>query len=289
MNKSGESRRLDSAPVYLTYCLVHFNNIELMSSDKFIPDIQERFRTLGYSANHMLEIDVVEQVQTVEAGEPPEFQLKKHKVWYFYNQEKTKFFILDKGSFWFCTTMFDRKTLFINEFLEKFSIVASELRLDNVNNVGIRYLDAIFPQEEKNESLEDYLNPNFLGRVQSEGHQYSNFDSKCEFTDPVYSGLKGLSTLKIHQANSTLRFPNDVPPLFDFNVKHRFEKCFDTAQLHAMMDTYEYFEGHQAVNYTDVDQKMLFDQFMKLTDRAYNSFKEATTKYAMGVWGAKND
>lgn len=150
----------NNAPLFYVLAHIQFNAIPAMA--KYYPEIADRLRHLGYP-------DAQEDKQSVlsfgvEIGGPPDMQkVAQREVlrWRLSNREKSACFLLLEDGLIYQATYYKGRDAFIAEARKGLEVVHEIVRLDFVDRIGLRYLDAVMPKA--GETLDQYLVPEALG------------------------------------------------------------------------------------------------------------------------------
>jgi uncharacterized protein (TIGR04255 family) len=153
--------KMANAPVYLVVTQIKFNRFNAL--DNYIPKIQDDFRKCGYPDYQRMAINVLNlQVGGVLApmgASLPAFEATNRHV--FLNIGRTEGFVLSQDGLIYLTAEYDVFTTLVEKFAEGVRIVHDVLKLAYTEKIGVRYLDAIFP--EQGQPLSKYLSGSVLG------------------------------------------------------------------------------------------------------------------------------
>lgn len=154
-------KKLSNAPVYYTVVQVQFNPI--LNLDSYLSAIQPKIRDMHFP-DYRPEVfqRLVLPFGGVEGGQVPSPALAAQSRHTFGDIAGRANFMLESNSFSFQTAKYDTFETFSDTFLKGLSILHDAMRLDFVERIGLRYLDAVLPLNE-GESLRDYLVPEVLG------------------------------------------------------------------------------------------------------------------------------
>lgn len=162
------SIKLSKAPVFYVLAQVKFN--ALMQLAKFIPDIQERFRQLGFP-DYMEEQQLQVNFQHVQQGDaPPQVSHTATPRYSFMNLDRTEGYLLFQDNLIYHTTHYTTSADFIEKTRAGLEIIHGIVNLAFMSRLGLRFLDVITCKE--NEKFDKYLKPGVLGyadMIASEG------------------------------------------------------------------------------------------------------------------------
>lgn len=150
--------KLNRAPVYFAVAQIQFNPI--LDLDNYLKIIQPAFRDLGFPD---FKHEAVQRVifTAVEGGNPVPPSIASQSRYSFGNIDGTESFVLENNSLGFQTTSYNVFPTFSATLLKGLNILHSSIVLSFVERIGIRYLDAVQPNN--NETLSDYLVSEVLG------------------------------------------------------------------------------------------------------------------------------
>ena len=262
------SGKLKNAPVYFTLAQVRFNPI--LALESYAPKIQEGLRKNKYpdatknvltTLNFPLAGSSSESNPPVSVGQTPRFL--------FSDMERTSVFILDINAITFQSTRYDSFEKFSENFFLGLEIVHREVVLDFIERIGIRYLDAVFPQE--GEKLQEYLAESAMGLADKlEGELAYAFSE----TLVRKGGINVLARAIIQKGQ--VGFPPDLLP----NVLNLDERFLKLEGLHATLDIDGSIEQRELFNCEMVQNRL---------DAIHGEIKKAfcatVTKNAMRIWG----
>ena len=137
-------KKLTNAPVYYTVAQVQFNPV--LDMDGYIPAIQSKMREAHFPDYKK---QVVQQL-VLPFGSTGQGQMAAPTVtpqsrYLFGDIDGRSLFLLDTNALSFQTTSYDTFETFSKVLLKGLGIVQDALRLDFVERIGLRYLDAVQP------------------------------------------------------------------------------------------------------------------------------------------------
>lgn len=255
---------LKNPPVYYTVVQARFNAI--LALVDFLPAIQEKFRKAGYP-------DYVARPTTVlqfGPGGPGSAAPKTitYDQYSFTNVARTHSFVLDPYALSLQSTNYGRFETFSAEFIKGLARVHSEVRLDLVERIGLRYLDRVTPKD--GDTLEKYLIPEVLGL------SHRGLGKTVHTYSETMTDVDGVTLVsRIVTQEGGLAFPPDVQPL-GLAVDKRFT---EHQGLHAILDTDGYVTAREAYS----EERM--SKVLHVIHEAISaSFKVTATKHAFTVW-----
>lgn len=263
--------KLKNPPVFFTIGQVQHNPV--LSLDSYIPQIQERMRKAGYpgftkSTQMQLSLQSASDGADDKAPTPT---IQKLDRFVFSNLNDTNAFLLQPNSITFETTTY----VDFKEFYEQLELGLSILDeaiggLSFVERLGLRYLDAIAPQE--GEDLSQYLIPQVLGLpAQMKESAFSHSFSEAVL---LADGIGQVVARTVIQ-NGRLAFPPDIDPE-RLKIQERFESI---SGIHALIDTDGFSVERRPYNKAEVLTRM--DELHELIGRC---FRATTTDFARTAW-----
>lgn len=267
---SSNSERMSNAPVYYALVQVKFTPVAAMS--KYVPDIQDALRVEGFP---LFEVSNTTQLkfEIRNPNEPPVHSFEPVTSWLMIDADRRAGFVLGNDFITFHTTDYDNHVPFISSLILGLSKVLEFAKPSLVSRIGLRYLDAVFP--EKSETIEQYLVKELhgvdFGWTPLQSIQESVYQTSVE---PLISN--GFMVSRIHKMNGQLGFPPDmIPngllPLPRFsNTEHR---------MHAIIDTDHYVEGNMST-----DLQLIEKQILSLHSKVKEAFEGMVSEFARAKW-----
>jgi uncharacterized protein (TIGR04255 family) len=188
----------------------------------------------------------------------------------FGNAEGTETFTLDPNGLTFQTTEYKTFDVLMQTFLPRLDHLRATLRLSYSDRVGLRYLDAVTPQED--ESLERYLIPQVFGmRGKVKG------EVQHSFTETMMIVPEGKLLSRVVMQAGPLGFPPDLQlSAASAKLNPRFAEY--TGQ-YAIIDT----DGFNDVR-DGIDRSTIENKFRGLHEHVDTVFHAIVTKHAVKVW-----
>jgi uncharacterized protein (TIGR04255 family) len=263
--------KLANAP--LVHVLAQVRYAPVLTISKSIPAIQEKLKGIGFPRFEKGEVQNV----VLKQGSPP--QVDRSERWDFLSRDKTLGVVLTPSFVLLQTTAYDTFNKFADILLKVFEIVASEVQIDIVERLGIRYIDVVRLQ--KNESFSDYLQPGLVGFPFSE----VNDDS---FRSAVIATVQSVAVANIPQSNSTLNvkcsqvgdgtfLPADIG-----QSGLKYEMSLDPQEVVIILD----FDHFKTVD-DDFAPQALVAEFDRLHRIANMAFRAALKRFAYEKWGGR--
>lgn len=260
-------QKMRQAPVYFTLVQARFNAI--LALDSYVAKIQDRLRVEGFpdTQKRMLATFNLNISESGEAS-PPQVPVSQVARYTFGNMNQTAGFILDQGSLSFQTTNYDTFENFLKTFLSGLKIIHDVVNLGYTDRIGVRYLDAVYPQIGEDLSL--YLNESVLGL-------YGRLDGDLvhSFSETVVTnGSVNVVTRAIIQSGP-VGFPPDLQPT-GLKIDERFRALNGP---HAILDTDGSHAQRDAFNLRQIETHLI-----TVHSAVIKAFKSTVTELAMQIW-----
>lgn len=263
--------KMTNAPVYYALAQAQFNPIPAMPT-KYIDDIQDALRKKGYPLFEQHEMTHVQFLGA--AQEPPKPEITQTKSWLISKANRSAGFILGTSSIVYHTTHYETHEEFLPELMLGLKTVHEVVNLDHVSRLGLRYLDAVLPND--GETVLQYLQDGLRGiTVSGEIPKYAMNESVFETkTGPLIT--QGTLVARVYQATAQLGYPQDIFP-------HGLvpKPCFENTGImsHAVIDTDHFVEGLMPIELEKIEA-----QLASLHQGIKDSFVASTTEHAKNVW-----
>lgn len=257
--------RLRNAPVFFTLAQARFNTV--LAMDRFLPEIQDGLRELGFPAYHPSTMQVF-QLKTDGDGVQALQQPRIRHI--FQNRQQTAAVLLDADALTFELSDYPVFEEFVRSFGDALRVVARSLPLEFSERVGMRMLDAVQPQI--GDTIEQYLVPEAMGFSNLITSELPPLQTLVEtnFTD----GVRGLIVRSV-RVNNGLAFPPDLNPV-NVVVGERFMNYSGPAVI---LDCDSYQQSRESF---DVDQ--IVARLVELKSALSTSFRSLVTDHALKVW-----
>lgn len=241
---------------------------------KYVDEIQDRLRQEGYPLFNRHEVTQLTIPGPDQSGKSAQPQINQQTSWLLDNNDQTGGFILGPSNITYQTTNYDTHKEFIAELLRGLRAVHDVVKLDHVRRLGLRYLDAVMPQD--GEKLEQYLVDGLHGLNFHAERQFAMAESVFSTrVEPIID--EGTLVVRVYtRSNERLGFPPDLNPhRLVMNPKFDMEIPRD----HAVIDTDHYSTGRMPMDWEDLEQQLL-----SLHQQVSDAFNAAATNHARTSW-----
>lgn len=257
-------KKWKNAPVMYTVAQIRFNQILTMES--FVPAIQERLRNIGFPDFRKEVVNVLDiPFGQAENGTPSVQTVNRYA---FGNLDRTSGFLLESNALSFQSTEYGNFEEFSESMSSVLKIVNENISISFIERVGIRYLDAVMPQD--GENLSDYLVPEVLGLTFKASHKLSH-----SYTETFSNHSEGGVISRVIIQDSKITLPSELSQT-SYQLSPRFTSYNG---LHAVIDTDGYFEKRISFNPEQISKK-LDDLHNNIT----TTFKSVATPHALKTW-----
>ena len=262
-------KKLTNAPVYYTVAQVQFNPV--LDLDGYLPAIQSKMRELLFP-DYKKEVfqRLVLPFGSAEQGQMVAPTVTPQSRYLFGDIEGRSLFLLETNTLSFQTTRYNTFETFSETLLKGLGLVHNALRLDFVERIGLRYLDAVQPSK-TDETLRNFLATEVLGlALRGEGQLQHSVSE----TSIVTTAGRLVSRVLIRDGHVGL--PTELSgaaPAID----PRFTQ--QGGRLHAIVDTDASFIQREAFDLTKVGERLT-----ALHDDIKKSFRATVTEYAWASW-----
>lgn len=263
--------KLANAP--LVHVLAQVRYAPVLTISKSIPTIQEKLKGIGFPRFEKGEVQSV----VIKHDSPP--QVDRSERWDFLSRDKTLGVVLTPNFVLLQTTAYDTFNMFAETLLKVFEVIGSEVQIDIVERLGIRYVDVVRLQED--ESFSNYLKPGLVGFPFSEVNDES-------FHNAVIATVQSVAVANIPQSNSTLNVKCSqvgdgtfLPP--DIGQSGlRYEMSLTPKEVVIILD----FDHFKMVD-DDFAPQPLVAEFDRLHQIANMAFRAALKPFAYEKWGGR--
>ena len=261
--------KLTNAPVYYTVVQVQFNPI--LNLESYLPIIQSRLRDIHLPDYRSEAIPrLVLPFGVAEGNQVVAPTLTSQPRYTFGDIDGRANVVLESNTLAFQTTQYETFEAFSATFMKGLGIVHDALRLDFVERIGLRYLDAISPMRDT-ETLGDYLIPQVFGlSMRAEG--------KLQHSISETVSIAGISQLvtRVLIREGQIGLPPELAQLAP-TIDPRFSQ--EGARLHAIVDNDASIIRREAF---DLDKIAGHLEFLHAEIKA--SFEATVTKHALDAW-----
>ena len=260
--------KLKNAPVFFTIAQVRFNPI--LNMESYLPAIQDKMRSGGFPdfRREAVQQLVLPITPHADDGKPPNPAFTPIPRFIFGDINQTTEFALVSDALSLLTTEYDTSKAFIKTFLDGLGYVHNILRLEFVSRIGLRYFDAVIPED--GDQVAAYLAPEVLGLSQKlEGTLVHSFNETVSVTQNGHLVSRAIIR------DGKIGLPPDLLE-YAARIKEKFKK---KEGRHAILDT-DAFSDRREVFSMDKVSKKLHD----LHNDIRSSFEATVTEYALRVW-----
>ncbi len=262
-------KKLTNAPVYYTVAQVQFNPV--LDLDGYIPAIQSKMREAQFPDHKKTVIQqLVLPFANTGQGQTATPTVTQQLRHLFGDIDGRSLFLLETNVLSFQTTSYDTFETFSGIFLKGLGIVHDALRLDFVERIGLRYLDAVQPSKD-GETLREFLVPEVLGLALRGDSQLQHSISETVVATAV--GQQLVSRVLIRHGHVSLPMElSGLAPIIDPRFSQR-------ESLHAIVDTDASISRREVFELSKVGA-----QLTALHDEIDKSFMATVTKHALASW-----
>lgn len=261
-------KKLNNAPVYYTVAQVQFNPI--LNLEGFLPAIQAKMREKRFP-DFRQEVfpRLVLPFGGMEQGQMAGPTVSQQSRYVFGDMDGRARFFLETNALSIQTTAYQTFDAFSAILLEGLSILHEAIRLDFVERIGLRYLDAVLPTKE-GESLKEFLVPGVLGlALRGEGELLHSMSETVVMTSA------GQLVSRVLIRNGVVGLPIELAGTAP-SIDPRFTQ---RVGLHAILDTDASYTHREAF-----DLGVVGGRLFELHKEISKSFKATVTEYAESVW-----
>ena len=256
-----ENHKLSQAPLVYVLAQVSFNQV--LSMEKFIPQIQEEVREFYPRFSE----GKVQNLRFSRTNQAPE--VTTIKIWEFADKDRNYGIVLQNDSLVFHTTAY---TIF-EEFLSKIEfvleVVGKIVNLALVERVGLRYVDFV-QGVDKADDLNSYFTPGLAGFSDSDGHKLK---AQEQFEARRVTDL-GTIVIKLTKKLNFEILPPDLVGV-SLNIGRKVIENIPNA----ILDIDHYCE--QSLDYSVVD---ISDCIERLHKNTSSTFYSNVTPHALSTW-----
>lgn len=261
-------KKLNNAPVYYTVAQVQFNPV--LNLEAYIPAIQAKMREAHFP-DYRQEVTqrIVLPFGGMEQGQMGAPTVTPQSRSLFGDIAGRSMFLLETNALSFQTTDYDTFKSFSATLLMGLGILHEALRLDFVERIGLRYLDAIQPSKE-GESLREFLVPEVLGHaLRGEGQLHQSV------SETITATQAGQLVSRVLIRQGAVGLPMELSGLAP-TIAPRFTQH---QGLHAIVDTDASITHREAFELTKVESRLA-----SLHGEIDKSFQATVTAHAVASW-----
>lgn len=260
--------KLNNAPVYYTVAQVRFNPV--LELDGYVPAIQSKMREAHFP-DYKKEVfqQLVLPFDGTGKGQMAAPTVTPQSRYLFGDIDGRSLFLLETNALSFQTTNYDTFEPFSQTLLKGLSILHDALRLDFVERIGLRYLDAVQPIQD-GETLRDFLVPEVLGlSLRREGQlQHS-------VSETIASTAAGQLVSRVLIRHGRVGLPMELSGLAP-SIAPRFTQ---REGLHAIVDTDASFGSRDVFDLSKIEARL-----EALHGEIDKAFRATVTEYALASW-----
>lgn len=261
-------KKLTNAPVYYTVAQVQFNH--MLGLDSYVPAIQSRMREEGFPDFKKAVIQNIDfPVMGSQQGQmiSPAFTMQSRYM--FGDIEGSSLFILETNALSFQTTCYDTFETFSEALLKGLSILHESFRLDFVERIGLRYLDAVQPSK-AGETLRDFLVPEVLSLALRD-----EVELQHSVSETLATTAAGQLMSRVLIRHGRVGLPVELEPMAPA-INPRFTA---SEGLHAIVDTDAFVVQRETF---DLDK--IRGRLTALHNEIVKSFYGTVTGHARATW-----
>jgi uncharacterized protein (TIGR04255 family) len=260
--------KLTNAPVYYTVAQVQFNPV--LDLEGYIPAIQSKMREKHFP-DYKKEVfqQLVLPFGGAGQGQMAAPTVTPQSRYLFGDIDGRSLFLLETNALSFQTTSYDTFETFSETFLNGLEVLHSALRLNFVERIGLRYLDAVQPSKD-GETLREFLVPEVLGHaLRGEGHL------QHALSETIVSTQAGQLVTRVIIRHGQVGLPMEMgglAPVIDPRFTQR-------ESLHAIVDTDASISHREAFAPSKVGERLT-----ALHVEIVKSFDATVTAHARAAW-----
>jgi uncharacterized protein (TIGR04255 family) len=260
------------APVYCALAQVRHNPVWQLAD--YVPRLQDTLRQIGYPDARTEATTLVQlpppPSEPGAAPAPPRIEQVARLV--CADRERTHVCFVNPDRFTYCTTEYETFERFRDDFLAGLAPVVAALKLEYVEQVSMRYLDAVVPPNGE-ASLSEYLVPEVLGLTPRITDRVTIRRAECVIQFQTEDRLEVIARTWIQAGPITL--PPDLQPIA-VKIPDRFSAV---NAVHAVLDTDAHYEERQSF-----DGEALRTLMQKLRNAVEIAFNATVTPAALSAW-----
>lgn len=260
--------KLSNAPVYYTIAQVQFNPV--LDLDGYLPAIQSKMREAhfpDYRKNVFQQLVV--PFGNMEQGQMAVPTMTPQSRYLFGDIDGHSLFLLEMNALSLQTTRYDTFETFSQTLMKGLDMLHGALRLDFVERIGLRYLDAVQPSKD-GETLREFLVPEVLGHALRDEGQLQQSISETSVLTNV-----GLLVSRVIIRHGKVGLPMELESLAP-TVDPRFTQ---RSSLHAIVDTDASIVRREVFELTNVSARLA-----ALHGAIVQSFNATVTDHARASW-----
>jgi uncharacterized protein (TIGR04255 family) len=267
------SEKWAHAPVYCALAQVRHNPVWQLAD--YVPKIQDALRQIGYP-DPRTEVNALVHLPPPpsEPGAPlapPRIEQVARLI--CADRDRTHICIVNPDRFTFCTTEYETFERFRDDFLAGLGPVQAALKLEYVDQVSLRYLDAVVPPNGE-AGLSEYLVPEVLGLTPHITDRVTIHRAECVIQFQTEERIEVIARTRIQAG--PIGLPPDLQPIA-VKIADRFTAV---NAVHAVLDTDALYRERQSF-----DSEILRTLLKRLRDAVGVAFDATVTPAALSAWG----
>jgi uncharacterized protein (TIGR04255 family) len=261
MKRSLPALHLSKSPLVYVVTQVRFSAV--MSVEKFVPEIQEKFRHKGFP--RFLRSQVPEFAFAQVDSAPKVTFIDRFE---FQNREASLGIVLTYNNFAVHTNDYKTYEDFEKSIATAIDVINSAMNLSIVERIGLRYVDLI--RLKKGETWKEYLQEGLLG-LDPEKVGVKSWMAKFESL-----GVTDVGKLMIRCAQTQQALPPDLQtPTLKYSI------TLKPGEVATLLDT-----DHFSEESTDFKPSTVLTKIGDLHDHIDKAFRNSVTSNALKSWGS---
>ncbi|MXY91015.1 MAG: TIGR04255 family protein [Gammaproteobacteria bacterium] len=260
MKRSLEPLRLANSPLVLVLCQVRISSVQNIS--KYIPEIQDHLRKNGFP------VDVSGEVVEVTLQSDGPVQQRKQTHWEFRTLEEDWSIIVGKSAIVVQTTAYSDFQRFLNVLSTALNAVNAIVGSLVIERVGLRYVDAIRPQD--GESWKKYVKSDYHGLE----NKLADAEEPVVYMQTVSkTGQNQHMIVRLAQNREGAILPSDL------SLHPRLKIQAEENELVTLLDMDHYREDRKPLSVDNV-----IETGWDLHDGLDIVFRDTVTEFALEAW-----
>ncbi len=262
MKRSLAPLTLKNSPLVLVLCQVRISSV--LNISNYVPEIQDVLRKKGFPI--YVGGEIVEFSVQAQSDEP--VQQRKQAHWEFRTSEEDWSIIVGKAAIVVQTTAYSNFEKFLENLSTALGAIVTAVGDLLVERVGLRYVDAIRPSE--NKTWRDYVKAGFHGQ---ENEIVTGENSVLFMQTVVDTGSNQRMIIRLAQNRDGALLPPDL------SLHPRLQDDVREGELITLLDIDHYREYRQTLSVDDV-----IGTSWELHDKLDIIFREIVTDEALEAW-----
>lgn len=260
------------APVYCALAQIRHNPMWQLA--EYIPKIQDALRQIGYpdartEVNALVHLSLPPSEPGASIA-PPRIEQVARLI--CGDRDQTHLFLVSPDRLTYCTTEYDTFERFRDNFLAGVASIKAVLKLEYVDQLSVRYLDAVIPPDGE-AGLSEYLVPQVLGLTPHITDRVTIHLAESIIQFQTEERIEVIARTRIQAGPVAL--PPDLRPIA-IKVADRFTAI---NAVHAVLDTDALHRERQSF-----DTQTLRTLMKRLRDAVGIAFDATVTPTALATW-----